>query len=349
VTCHDGGSGLDVGESAKITILAKVKDTATGTIPNTATADPAVGDCTDPTTCENETTAHLPNTSTITSSIGGSGFDLFVGAVTDAPDPVAPGSGLKYSIAAGNGGTQDAHNVHMEVDIPSAGVTFLGASGSNGWTCSGPTANKLDCHGDLAGGGNTTVIVSFTTLLSSPPPTSVSLTATIDPANAFAETNEGNNTITQVTTISGTACTSCIDLVAAQLFADPDPANSGDTVHATFSVVNAGDEPTALDPAHDALLSLNVLSDGTFGNATPTSSNPGVTCTNSYGSFFGIQFNDITCKGNLGPGQGVTIKLDVPSVAGTSLTMTGFADPQFKVGEANEGNNQLNNSVVINP
>ena len=349
VTCHDGGSGLDVGQSAMITILVKVNDHATGTISNTATADPAVGDCPDPTTCENETVAHLPNTSTVTSSLGGSGFDLFVGAITDSPDPAAPGAGLKYTIAAGNAGTELASNVHMEVDLPSAGVTFVGASGSNGWTCGGPTLNKLDCHGDLPGGGTTTIIVSFTTLLSAPPPTSVSLTATIDPAGAFMETNEGNNTLTQVTTISGTACTSCIDLIAAQLVANPDPANSGDTVHITFDIVNTGDEPTALDPAHDHLLSLNVVSDGSFAMATPTSSNPAVVCTTDSFGFFLFQFEMTSCKGNLGPGQGVTIKLDVPNVTGSELLLTGNADPDGKVTESNEGNNQLNNSVVINP
>jgi uncharacterized repeat protein (TIGR01451 family) len=350
VTCHDGGGGLDAGQSATITILVKVNDGATGTISNTANADPALADCSDPTTCEDETAAHLAsNTSTVTSSLGGSGFDLYVGAVTDTPDPVAPGSGLKYTIVAGNAGTQTANDVHMEVDIPSAGVTFLGAAGSNGWTCNGPTSNKLDCHGDLPGGGTTTVIVSFITLLTSPPPPSVSLTATIDPTNAFAETNEGNNSLTQVTTISGAACTSCIDLVAAQLVADPDPANSGNTVHVKFQIVNTGDQPTALDPLHDHLLGLHVTSDGAFAMATPVSSDPAIHCTTDSFGFFIEQFENTSCTGNLGPGQGVTITLDVPNVAGTQLTITAVADPDGKVTEANEGNNQLNNSVVINP
>src|SRR5262249_8206586 len=192
VVCHDGGTGMSPGESAQVTIHAKVNDNASLPIANTASVAPALvdqTDCGDPTQCEDETIAHLINNdSTVVSAVGSTGFDLAIATVTDNPDPVAPGQGLKYTVVAVNGGTAPANRVHIELDLPTAGVTFSGAAGSNGFNCGAPASNKVDCVGDLPGGGNTTITVSFITLLSGLPP-AVTLTARIDPANAFSETD----------------------------------------------------------------------------------------------------------------------------------------------------------------
>jgi uncharacterized repeat protein (TIGR01451 family) len=351
VTCHDGATGMGVGESAQITILAHVKDSASLPIPNTAAAalaivDPADSTCSDTAGCENETSPqHLANnTATVVTSVGSSGFDLAIASITDTPDPVSPGQGLKYTVVAVNGGTTTAHAVHVELDLPTAGVAFMNANGSNGFTCGAPVSSKVDCVGDLPAGGNTTITVNFIALLSGLPP-SVSLTATIDPANAFAETNEGNNTKTETTTISTTGtCTLCVDLVAAQLVATPEPAASGGPVTVKFQIVNIGDTPTTLNPTSDRLLSLGAVSDGTVASATPTSSNPAITCGVD-GS--GTNFLTTSCKGNLSPGEGVTITLTLPSVTGTGLTLVGVADPDNLVVEVNESNNKLTQTVII--
>ena len=282
--------------------------------------------------------------STVVTSVGSSGFDLAIASITDKPDPVSPGQGLKYTVVAVNGGTSPATGVHVELDLPTAGVAFMNADGSNGWTCGAPASNKVDCVGDLPAGGNTTITVSFITLLSGLPP-SVSLTATIDPANAFAETNEGNNTKTETTTISTTGtCMLCVDLAAAQLIASPEPVASGGSVTVTFQVVNVGDTPTTLNPASDKLLNLLALTDGTLTSATPTSSDPAVTCSVDSS---GTNFAFTSCKGNLGPGQGVTITLTLPKVTGTGLMLFGNADPDNLIVEFNEGNNSLTQTVII--
>lgn len=358
VTCQDGGSGLDVGGSVDITIQGKLSDTATGTISNTASVPAATADCTDPTQCENETFNHLANnTSTITSSIGSSGIDLYVASITDLPDPVAPGKPLKYTIVAGNSGTAAANGAHIEVDLPTAGVTFSGASGSNGFACDGPDSSmKLDCHGDLPAGGTTTLIVDLQVLLSPAPPTILNLKATADPANAFAETNEGNNTMTATTSVTGSGCTSCIDLVASLLTVTPEPLGPGGSGSATlkFVVANVGDQGTSLilaPPPPQKLLSLEWASDGTVGIVTPTASDPTITCridspliptppvTNVHAS----------CSGNLGPNAAVTITVPGIAVTGTGFTVTGVADPNSHVSEANETNNKLVQTVVILP
>src|SRR5262249_20208471 len=218
------------------------------------------------------------------------------------------------------------------------------AAGTNGFTCGTPASNKVDCVGDLAGGGNTTITVSFTTLLFGLPP-SVTLTAIIDPANAFAETDEGNNTKSQTTSITtnGT-CTQCIDLAVSQLLTSPEPVSSGGTVTVQFQVVNIGDSPTTLNPQNDTLLSLFAVTDASLTAATPTSSNPAITCAIDTS---GTNFEVANCKGNLQPGEGVTITLVVPNVKGTEFLVTGTADPNKLVLEFNENNNSLTQTIVI--
>src|SRR5262249_33573591 len=149
----------------------------------------------------------------------------------------------------------------------------------------------------------------------------------------------GNNTKSQTTTITATGtCTLCIDLAAAQLLTSPEPATSGQPVTAQFQVVNIGDSPTTLNPATDALLSLAAVTNGTLSSAVPTSSNPAITCAVDSS---GANFETASCKGNLQPGEGVTITLTVPSVTGTQFFVTGVADPNLLVPEFNEGNNSL--------
>ena len=230
VLCHDGGDGLDVGQNAEIKILAHVLDSATGTISNKAEAasascDPSATNCVDEVTAQK--TAN--NTSTITSSVGSSGYDLYVASITDTPDPVAPGRPVKYTIVAGNAGTAIASGAHIAIDWPASGLLPMGVSASNGFTCSDTTSNPIDCHGNLPAGGTTTITLDFNADTVSPP-SSVQITAEIDREHAFAETDEGNNELTQTTTISGTACVSCIDLAGALLTAEPEPSTGAITL-----------------------------------------------------------------------------------------------------------------------
>ncbi|MFZ2493259.1 MAG: CARDB domain-containing protein [Thermoanaerobaculia bacterium] len=343
VTCHDDGTGMDPGESAQITILASVNTGAAIPIANTATASPAIyASCSG--TCVNETPENLPNVSTVVSSIGSTGFDLAISNITDVPDPLGAGQGLKYTVVAVNGGTSTASNVLVRLTIPSSGVSFVSADGSNGFNCGAPSGTTIDCTGDLPGGGNTTLSVSFIALLSSLPP-EVSLTATIDPLDVFAETDEGNNSDTETTTISASgACMSCIDLVAAQIVT-PDPVYSGGSLAATFQVVNVGDMPTSLNPASDVLLSFYATTDSGLSASAPTTSLPGVvTCASSAS---GPNWVYVECKGNLAPAQGVTLTLPISSASGSYLYLYGTADPNGVVSETTETNNTLSRSLVL--
>jgi len=347
VTCHDNpGDGLAVGASASITIHTTVNTGVTLPIVNTATVAPATHNPAE-TDAEDETFAHQgDNTSTAKTSTGGSAFDLVLASITDNPDPVIPKQGLKYTIIGVNGGTSTANSVHLSVTLPSSSsATFLSADGSNGFNCTGPVAGVLDCVGDLPAGGDTTITVSMIVPVQPIPAPDLVLSAMIDSTFAFAESDEGNNTKTETTTISGLTCSGCIDLVAAQLVPSADPILSGGSETFTFQVVNVGDTGTTLNPATDALIDFFYAAGTSLTPGMVTTSDAGIVCTTTPS---GLPVNGATvkCTGNLGPGQGVTIAIPITNVVG-DLFALGVADPEAKVTESDEGNNQLSESIVV--
>ena len=270
-----------------------------------------------------------PRTSPIgslTTSIGGSPFDLVLSTVTDNPDPVAPGQTLKYTIVAVNAGTQDADPVTIAIQLPNpAATTFENADGSNGFNCTAPTAaGLLTCQGPLPAGGDTVISVTVTVLLGAVPPPDLTLTATIDPTSPalpngnWAEANEGNNTETEVTTVSGTTCFNCVDLVTTALTANPGVVGSETTI--TARVVNVGDQSTALDGTTQPLVRLQVVAvSGGFSIGTPTFSDPAFAplCTATTSPLVApFVLYTLTCTGNLGPSAGLTINVPVTSITG---------------------------------
>jgi uncharacterized repeat protein (TIGR01451 family) len=304
---------------------------------NTATVTTALADPGDPGAQNEQDTTN--NTATATTSIGSQGFDLAITSVTDNPDPVNPGSGLTYTVAAVNGGSNAANGVHVKIDLPPSGVAFVGADGTNGFSCTGPTSNSLDCSGDMPAGGSTVITVKLTATLS--PPGSLTLTATIDPTNAFAEDDETNNSKSETTTVSGAVCSpGCVDLVAAQMFATPEPVHAGGTLTVKFTVVNVGDTSKAITPGAELMLfDLN----GDVSSATPTSSNANFACT--IVSFVpGVHLHSDCTKasgksGELGPGEGVTFTYVVTANSTGTITARGEADPSNALPEFDENNN----------
>jgi uncharacterized repeat protein (TIGR01451 family) len=313
-----------------------------------ALVDPAPSD-----ELEDETGAHLANnTSSITTSVGGSGLDLAIASITDNPDPVNRAHQVTYTIVGVNGGTAAANGVHVHVDIPPVGVTLVGADGSNGFNCGAPVGTTIDCTGDLPAGESTVITATFAVLLGAPD--DLNLTATIDPDNAFPEIDETNNTKTEVTTVSGDTCTStpCVDLVAAQLTATPDPVPNAGAVTFHFVVVNVGDSPAILtppdppDPLINPILWFDVL--GNYTSITRTSSNPGITCSTDPSTTPGANLLS-DCVGKLGPGEGVTITVTASGVSGADITANGTVDPVGRIMEFLETNNHLTKTVIIQP
>ncbi|HEU4939631.1 MAG TPA: CARDB domain-containing protein [Vicinamibacterales bacterium] len=359
ITCQDDGSGLDVGASITITMNVTINDNVTTPITNTAEEDGTAvvdpGPTPDPNVEYVDEVNNNNNKSSVTTSISGAPFDLLIAAVTDSPDPVTVGQPLRYIVTAANGGTQDAPNVVVRVTMPpAADATFISADGSNGFNCSAlgaVVANAIDCTGDLPAAGNTVITVNV--VPTAAPPADLTLTATIDPGNAFNnESDEGNNTKSETTTVSGTVCVNCVDLVASQLVAAPDPATAGGQVVFSFVIANVGDTPTTLDadPTHGQPLAFFDLSaTGTFNFVERTSSDATITCTPP------APINGITallsdCFGNLGPGKAVVLTIKANALTAGSITAFGTVDPAHLVAEPSpngENNNHKEQSVVI--
>jgi uncharacterized repeat protein (TIGR01451 family) len=349
VTCSDPGTGLGVGEAQTMTIQVKVKTGVTQPFTNTAEVPAAPG----------ELDGHKgDNKATVTTQVSGSGRDLILTSVTDTPDPVTPSQMLTYTVIAVNAGTDDADDADIRIDFPSGGVAFQSAEGTNGFNCTQPGAldTFFTCTGDLPGGGDTTITVKLAVKATLMPPTDLTLSATIDPVSGgdpdgeFTETNEGNNTNSETTTVSGVACVSCIDLVATEMVANP--AITGSSTTFTAQIINVGDQATNLNGTTDNLFRLWVIAtSGSFtpGTLTLSQGDPATMCTTT--TIIANVSIQITCRGNLGPAQGLTLTYGVSGVTG-DLYAEILADPSDLIDAAStppefrEDNNLLYTTVV---
>src|SRR5688572_6777630 len=283
--------------------------TASLPIANTALAALALVDPAPSDTLENETNIDN-NDSTVVVSIGAPGFDLSITDIVDSPDPAIRGNQLSYTVDAVNGGSETASNVHVSIDVPSSGLTFLNAAGTNGFTCGAPVSNTIDCVGTLAGGGSTVITVNFFVHLTASD--NFNITAEIDRANTFTESVETNNTATEVTTVAGESCVgtiTCVDLVGVQATGTPDPVAPGAQATYSITVVNIGAVSTA-DPSVNATPE-RVWFDlfGDVSNVTPTSSSASFSCSVIDFAAGAHLFSD--CTGELAPGQSVTFTVTV--------------------------------------
>src|SRR4051812_4187111 len=359
LTCHEPGSpgdGLPIGASATVTIHAIYDGGATAPIVNEAKADPAtIAGGPDPNSDpikENEQNL-ANNVAFAKNSVGTSGVDLVVSKIVDLPDPVSPGQKLTYTVVVLNGGTEDTtatgQQVVVRLDVPPTGLTFLSAAGSNGFNCDPPNAShQIICKGDLLADGDTTITAKFMVVAGAPP--DLVLTATVDPALAIAETDEGNNTLTETTTVAGDACPGppCIDLVAAQLVGTPDPYVNNGSVTMSFILINTGDTGTSLDPSTsggEPLLSFDVA--GTHSvpatyTATPTNAASPISCTKIETAAAVLS----QCFGNLGPGEGVTVTVTFDGVTSPTVTAKGTGDSNGKQPEFLETNNSISKTVI---
>jgi uncharacterized repeat protein (TIGR01451 family) len=332
------GSSLAIGQSTEIDILTTVNDGVTTSFANTASVsvDPA----------ETNTTNNGPVT--VTTSVGGSGIDLEVSSITDTPDPANVNQALTYTIIVVNNGTSTAGTVadpaQVRVDLPQNGVSFVGADGSNGFNCS-LSGSTLTCEGVFPGGGSTVITVHLTIDNGAPP--DLTVVAIADPTNKFVESNEGNNTKTEVTTVSNSVCTvtPCIDLVMAQVLGSPNPVQVGGGETFTVEVVNVGDSTTA--PGNH--VNVDVVTLGAFSG--PAISAPaGFSCTTVLSGAGFVWYN---CSGDLGPGAGVSFTVTMTATGPAPDTIATYASVDLTAGalvpEFTTGNNNANYTTNVVP
>ncbi|MCH7699990.1 MAG: DUF11 domain-containing protein [Chloroflexi bacterium] len=123
----------------------------------------------------------------------------------DSADPVVTGESFTYTIEVRNDGSAGAQFVRM-VDSTPAIFTIIGFATTRG-SCVlvGPaTGGDIDCDlGSLGTGPAAFATITITGYLTSGVDVSVDNSADVDPLNTIAESNEGNNTAIESTTVLG--------------------------------------------------------------------------------------------------------------------------------------------------
>jgi uncharacterized repeat protein (TIGR01451 family) len=355
VTCQDPPApdgGLAIDASTRIEIQVDVLGSVTLPISNTASADPARADTVNEPDTEDEQ-ALADNGSTVVTPVGGSAFDLAVVSITGNPDPAGRDHPVTHTLVAVNGGAQAANGVHVAIGLPPSGMTVVGAAATNGFSCGPESGGEIDCVGDLPGGGSTVITVTSLVLLDAPG--SLTLTATIDPGGDFTETDEDNNTRSEVTAVSGDTCTTppCVDLVAAQLVAPAAPAVAGGPVSVDLVVINAGESPAQMPTPTDPLIFFDLFGNVTLGSYA--SSSPAITCATSPFTIPGANLLS-NCTGQLGPGERAILTITATVNGGASVTAVGLADPTNQIVEIVDfsdlppfGNNRIARTIAIQP
>jgi hypothetical protein len=342
--------GLASGASVQIEIRVIVKWNAKVPIANTVSARPARADVVTEADTVHEQDL-TDNTAAVVTPLAGTGIDLAIAAITENPDPVERGSPLVHTVVAVNGGEQTASGVHVEIALPPSGLVFLDAGANNGFSCAPPSAGKIDCAGDLPGGGSAVITVTSLVLLSAP--SALTLTATIDPGGAFAESDEGNNTQSEVTAVSGAPCvvSPCVDLVAAALVPPAAEVHAGDLVSFDLVVINAGDSPAQTPKPADPLVFFDLFGDVTLGSYA--SSSAAVTCATSPSTTPGGNLLS-ACTGSIGAGEKVTLTITVAVNGGGPVTAVGLADPMDRIAEHVDfagappfGNNRIARTIAV--
>ncbi|MCV3216806.1 type I secretion C-terminal target domain-containing protein [Plectonema radiosum NIES-515] len=201
---------------------------------------------------------------------------------TDSPDPVAVGNPLTYTLNVGNSGGANASDISVNYTVPS-GVTFVSTDVSNNFTASVADGVVTFSGGSINSGGNATLKV---TVIPNSTGTLTSGTATVDPLNAIAESNESNNSAIAITTTVNSTSTNTAPTIQADITntpTDPElttaflsiPANSLAANPAAFvsGVIN---DPT--DPARTLGIEFNLNDAETPNSLTvnATSSNQAV-------------------------------------------------------------------------
>jgi uncharacterized protein len=229
VSCSNASFAIG---TAAFTLVVQVDAAVTiGTIiSNTATAAAAT---TDPTPANNSATA---TTAVVTAA------DLSV-TLTDAPDPVAPGATLTYTITAGNAGPSNAAAAVLTTDLPT-GTTFVSLTAPAGWSCTTPAVGA----GGAASCSNASMSVGsavFTLAVTVPAASAGGMIShTVGISSTTGDPDTANNSDTEQTTVTSPSGLSATKSVTGLFM-------PGATIDYTIVISNAGPAPQADNPGDE--------------------------------------------------------------------------------------------------
>jgi len=296
---YTSGSGVwSVGSLASgATATLQIVATLTQAGPHTNTATKTAEDQQDPNAANDSASA----------VVNGQQSDLSL-TKTDAPDPVAPGADLTYTITVTNNGPSSAQNVTVNDTLPT-GTTFGSATPSQG-SCAGTTT--VSCAlGSIANGASPTITLVVHVGPSVADGTVISNTASV--SSTTADPTPANNSATSTTTVTTSA-----DLGVTKADS-PDPVTAGTDLTYTIGITNAGpsDAPgvTLTDP---------IPAGTSFVSATPSAGSCAGTTT--------VSCNLGTLANGASASATLTVHVGSAVAAGTVLSNTatassGVSDP----------------------
>ncbi len=286
VTCT--GSDLAAGASTVVTIEVTVDDGVTSSFMNKAKVEGA----------------GQTEEASVTTNVGGAAIDLVLSDISDTPDPANVGQNVVYTFQVTNAGTNHSGAFEIEAVMDDmTGLTFVGASASQGFTCGDIVTDTVTCSGaGLPSGQTTQVTVTFRASGGSPATHELSVKA--DSGDTVTESSETNNEQTETTSISEALCTGCIDLVIGGILDTPDPVGDGDPLTFIVTASNAGDIATTAQGPVVVRFDLPIGVDFVGADATAS-----FTCV--YTDLFNLGVIEfVECSGDLLPGQGVVVTVD---------------------------------------
>ncbi len=220
---------------------------ATVTVPVTSTGQVDVNDIA-------TVTSSTPDPDTSNNSATGSvrfgaSADLSITKIS-APNPVVAGTSLTYTITVANGGPSTATNVVVKDTLPAqvSDVSFSPSQGSCIGGIPGNPASPLTCNlGSLASGANVSIVVVTKVDPATPDGTILVNNAVV--SSATADSNNGNDNATALTTVSTRADVAIVKTSDADTYKPSsrvtyriDVTNNGESV--ARAVVVTDDLPT---------------------------------------------------------------------------------------------------------
>ena len=319
---------LPAGASVTITVNGTVSPSASGSIVNTATANPPSGTL-DPNTTN--------NTSTVSTSTGAVA-DLSI--TKTAPNAIVPGQSIAYSLVVTNSGPSAVTGASFLDNVPNAitGVIASCVGAAGGATCPA-TVNVVgnsvsSTLGLVPAGGSLTFTIGGT--VSAGATTAIVNSATITPPSGVVDPTPGNNGATVSTAVNAQA-----DLVT--LKTGPATISAGGLI--SYNIIVRNDGPSDLA---NVSFSDNSPVDLSGVSASCSASSNGATCPVG----FSVSGSAVTATiGVMPAGSSVTIVISgyVSGTASATIINTARADTPAGVTDTNPANNASTVSTSVNP
>jgi hypothetical protein len=346
LTCTANGADVTIIAGGSFTVTFSATPATPGVLANTAMVDPD-----DHVAESNEGN----NTGSDTVSVTALAPDLTIAKANDTGGNATVGVPFTWTLTVANGGTAEGTFANTQTILrdplpagpvygsPSAG-NFVNITNSGNISCS-IASDELTC---TASGADVTIIAggSFTVTFSATPATTDSLnnTATVDPDDSVAESNESNNTGSDTVSVTSPAP----DLTITKVNNTGGNATVGVPFNWTLTVANGGTSDGTFTDGQTIL--QDTLPAGP-GYGTPTAGNF-FDITNSEYISCSIASDELTCTANGGDvtiiaGGGFTVTFSATPATTDSLNNTATVDPDDHVAESNEGNNAGSDSVSV--